>query len=121
MTRLGWALLVVSVVVFGCGPKSAPEPATPNDQRQPYRDAIAMVCDVDQRAGLTAVEDPLELGQRRTDYLTDNIKNPDAIYFRTMISVESERDQAKALRNEAKKVGLARCALADSIEEHAIE
>ena len=107
-------------VLSSCGPRSAPE--TPaSDGGQPYREAIQLICEVDQRAELSAVEDPIELGQRRTDFLNERVKNPDAIEFRTLISVQSERDQARALRSEAKRVGFQRCALADSIESVATD
>jgi hypothetical protein len=114
------SLCAFAVALSSCGPKSAPE-APANDGGQPYPQAIQLICDVDQRAALSAVEDPIELGQRRTDFLNERIKNPDAIEFRTLISVRSEREQAQALRNEAKGVGLQRCALADSIESSATD
>ena len=118
--RPGSVSCALCAMLWGCGPRSAPE--TPaNDGGQPYREAIQLICDVDQRAALTAIEDPIELGQRRTDFLNDRIKNPDAIEFRTLISVRSEREQAAALRSEAKGVGLPRCALADSIESSATD
>ena len=119
-SRSAHTLSALCVVLSSCGPRSAPE--TPaNDGGQPYREAMQLICEVDQRAGLTAVDDPLELGQRRSDFLNERVKNPDAIEFRTLISVRSERDQAQALRAEAKHAGLARCALADSIESAATD
>ena len=118
--RSGVVLSALWATLASCGPQSAPE--TPvNDGGQPFREAIQLICEVDQRASLTAIDDPLELGQRRTDFLNERVKNPDAIEFRTLISVRSEREQAAALRSEAKKAGFPRCPLADSIESTATD
>jgi hypothetical protein len=99
-----------------CGPSSA-EPAPSRPPAQSYRDALDLWCNVDQRAGLAALEDPLEKSQRRSDWLTEHVKNPDAIYLKTLLAVKSQSEQAHELRSEAKTAGLTRCPFADSLEQ----
>ena len=108
-------VLLLSVSASGCGPSSA-EPAPSRPPEQSYRAALELWCHVDDRAGLTALEDPIEKSQRRSDWLTDHVKNPDAIYLKTLLSVKSQADQAKELRAEAKGAGVGPCPLADSME-----
>ncbi len=84
---------------------------------QSYLDAIQSICDVDRLASITADDDPLSAGAKRSAWIQQHVENPDGIYLRTMLSVKGAGDQATALREEAKGVGLARCALADEIEK----
>jgi len=74
------------------------------------------MCDVDRLAGLSADEDPLGIGGRRTAWLADRIDNPDGIELKTYLSVKGAADQARMLRQSAKEAGLARCALAESLD-----
>jgi len=74
------------------------------------------MCEVDARAGLSAEEDPLAIGQKRTAWLGDHIDNPDGIEFRTLVSVKGPEDQAKMIRAKAAELGMKECPLADSIE-----
>jgi len=83
---------------------------------QSYAQALEAMCDVDRRAGLSSEEDPITIGQRRSAWIADHVENPDGIYLRTMISVKGPEEQAVAMRAEARKVGIGRCALADAIE-----
>ena len=108
--------LLVAVVVLLLPACTRPEPAAPAVQGQTYAQAVAIVCDVDRLAGITAAEaDPLALGQQRTEYVNAHVENPDGIYLRTMLSVKGAAEQATMLRAEAKKAGMSRCALADAL------
>ena len=104
---------VVGALVFGCArpPPDEPEPFV----GQSYCEALELICDVDQRAGLGAEADPIEKGQKREDYLGDHVKNPDAIYFRTLLKVKANTDKAAALREQAKQAGIERCAFAETV------
>lgn len=75
-----------------------------------------MLCNVDELASLSADENPLEIGQQRSQWLSDQVDNPDFIEFRTLISVKGPDEQARRIRSKAKEVGVAACPLADSIE-----
>ncbi|MDI1479502.1 hypothetical protein [Polyangium sp. y55x31] len=104
------------VLAVGCGASRAPEPAAPAQTGQTFADAVKLMCEVDQRAGLTAEEDPLAIGQQRTAWLADHIENPDGIEFRTLVSVKGPEEQAQMIRAKAKEIGMEKCPLADSIE-----
>jgi hypothetical protein len=104
------------LAVIGAGCAQRVEPQTPDPSGQTYAQAIAMICDVDRLAGLSD-DDPLSLGQRRSAWLGEHVNNADGIYFRTTLSVKGADDQAKALRDEARRVALEKCGLADSIEQ----
>ena len=115
MSYASAGLVLLIVFAAGCGPSSAePAPCRPPDQS--YHAALELWCQVDERAGLGTLEDPIEKSQRRSDWLTDHVKNPDAIYLKTMLSVKTQTDQAKELRAEAKGAGVAACPLADTLE-----
>lgn len=100
---------------FACA-RPAP-PQEPEYQGQSYREALDSICRVDQLAGLAGEGDPLEKSQKREDWLSESVKNPDAIYFRTMLKVQSAGEKSAALRAEAKKAGLGRCPLAEAIDQ----
>ena len=101
--------------VVGCA--RPPPPEEPEYQGQSYREAIDTICRVDQLAGLAAEGDPLDRSQKREDWLTERVKNPDAIYFRTMLKVQSAGEKSAALRDEAKKAGIVSCPLAEAIDQ----
>jgi hypothetical protein len=103
----------------GCGASAAEAPPPAASSSQTYAQAIQIICDVDRLAGLSDDQDPLAIGQKRTEWLSGRIDNPDGIYFRTVLSVKGPEDQATTLRQEAQQVGLPGCALADSIEQRA--
>ena len=62
----------------------------------------------------------LGIGRLRSEWLRDHIENPDAIYFQTMICVRTPSEQAAEIREQAKKAGIAMCALADSIDHSSV-
>ena len=103
---------------LGCAAKPAPEAEYKSDQS--YCDAIELMCDVDVRAKIDAEADILERGELRESYIGDNLKNPDAIYFRTLWRVKIPAERAQSLRDEAKEAGLSGCALADSLAQEQI-
>jgi hypothetical protein len=104
----------LALVGLACGRPAArapePEPA------QSYREALVLICEADRHVRPEAGADPLELAQAREDFLRGEIDNPDAIYFRTLLTVKSGPERAAALREEADKVGLTRCELAHTFE-----
>ncbi len=107
--------------LLGCG-GSAPESKSPSGaetsaSKQSYAQAISLMCDVDKLGSISAGEDPMSLGQKRSDWLQEHIDNPDGIYFRTLLGVKTAEEQAAALRDEAKKSGLPGCALSESLEK----
>ena len=96
---------------------SRPEPQAPPSGGQTFPEAVAMMCDVDKLAGLSAEADPLGIGQSRTDWITQHVDNPDAIELRTLLSVKGATEQSGMLRDKAKQVGQKSCTLADSLEK----
>ena len=100
----------------GCAARS-PEPEAPTPLaagEQTYPEAIRLMCEVDQRAAISAEADPIERAGLRSDFIIDHVKNPDGIEFRTLWSVKDEHEQARCLAAEAKKVGLPKCPLAEA-------
>ena len=109
------ALLPLSAaLLLACAP--AQTPPQPAASGQSFEDAMKAMCDVDRLAGLAGNSDPLTLGQRRTAWINAHVENPDGIELRTLVSVKGAADQAKMLREKATGCGVARCALADSLE-----
>ena len=111
-------LLIGAVLASGCGPRSQ-RAEEPGYAGQSHATAMTLICDVDRLAGLSAELDPIEIGQRRHDWLSERVKNPDAIYFRVVMRTKSGAEQAAMLRNEARVAGLPSCPLADSVESTA--
>lgn len=97
---------------------STPEPRAPEPPGQSFPAAVAMMCDVDRQAGLSAEADPLGIGAKRTAWITEKVDNPDAIELRTLLSVKGATEQARMLRQHAKGCGVGSCALADSLEKN---
>jgi hypothetical protein len=109
--RCSW---LVALLALGCAPQPAENVA---EQGQTFAQAMKLFCDVDGLAALSPDDDPIAIGQKRTAWITDKVENPDGIYLRTMLSVQPASDQAAELRKQAAKVGIAKCALADSVEK----
>jgi hypothetical protein len=110
-------LCFLCVALCGLACARPPPPEEPEYKGQSYREAIDTICKADQLAGLAGDGDPIERSQKREDWLSERVKNPDAIYFRTMLKVQSAREKSASLRDEAKKAGLGGCPLADTIAE----
>ncbi|XXX73743.1 hypothetical protein WMF30_39475 [Sorangium sp. So ce134] len=107
--------LLVFASLPACGP--APEANAPAAGGQTFPEAVAAMCEVDRRAGLDPEADPISVGQMRSAWIAEHVTNPDGIELRTMLSVKGAAEQGTMLREEAKKAGLARCALADTLEK----
>jgi len=107
----------VSLLALALSACAGPEidPANVPDNGQTYRDAVTTMCGVDETIGVGSDTDVLELADRRHEYLEGHVKHPDGIYFYTLFRTQGPKEQAQALRKEAKDVGLARCALADTL------
>lgn len=108
------ALALSSLTACACATTPAPKP--PADACQPFAAAVGMICDVDRLGAIAADADPLAAGPKRSAWIAQHVDNPDAIELRTLMSVKGAGEQAKMLREHAKEVGVARCALADSLE-----
>ncbi|WP_437765497.1 hypothetical protein WMF27_29630 [Sorangium sp. So ce281] len=106
--------LLLLTPLSGCS--QAPEAKAPAPGGQTFPESIAMMCDVDRRAGLDAEADPISVGQMRSAWIAEHVESPDGIELRTVLSVKGAAEQGAMLREEARKAGLARCALADSLE-----
>jgi hypothetical protein len=109
-------LFVVTVGLCACASPPCP-PEAPDSSGQSYQQAIALMCDVDQRAGIGDDVDPIDRAGRRSDYIQEHVKNPDGIEYRTYFSVKPTSDQARSLEAEAKSVGIKRCALVSSLRQ----
>lgn len=109
-------LFVVTVGLCACASPPCP-PEAPNSSGQSYQQAIALMCDVDRRAKIGDEVDPIDRAGRRSDYITENVKNPDGIEYRTYFSVKPAIDQARSLEEEAKSVGIRSCALVSSLKK----
>jgi hypothetical protein len=108
------ALVSIAVLFDGCA-QSAPAVA-PDESGQSFCDAMKVICDVDRLAGLTSHEDPIDVSQKRADFIRDHVMNGDAIYLRTLWSTQAAGERAKDMRVKASEVGVASCPLADSLE-----
>ncbi|WP_437323950.1 hypothetical protein [Sorangium sp. So ce381] len=109
-------LLALFVPAFLSACSKAPEAKAPAPGGQTFSEAVAMMCDVDSRAGLDPEADPISVGQMRSAWIAEHVESPDGIELRTMLSVKGAAEQGAMLRDEARKAGIARCALADSLE-----
>lgn len=108
---------VVTLGLCACASPPCPDAAAPDTSGQSFRDAIALMCDVDQRAGIDDATDPLERAGKRSDYINEHVKNPDGIEYRTYFSVKPTIDQAKSLETQAHDVGIQKCALVGSLKQ----
>lgn len=103
------------ISLAACAATPAPKP--PADACQPFAAAVGMICDVDRLGAIPAEADPLGAGPKRSAWIAQHVDNPDAIELRTLMSVKGAGEQAKMLREHAKEAGVARCALADALEQ----
>jgi len=106
-------------LLAGCSASSGPS-KHPREEGQSYHDAIEMMCHVDRLAGLSVDDDPIQIGAHRAEWIAEHIEHPDAIEFRTLITVRPPGEQARLLKQQAKSVGLEDCPLADSWEAEAV-
>lgn len=114
-SRLGCALCVVLACCCS-SQKKAEEPK--DDNGQSFGEAMRLVCHVDEHIAADDA-DPLELDQRRSDFLQDHVKNPDAIYHRTLWRTKSNVERAKTIRKLSREANVESCPYADRLEQEA--
>lgn len=109
--------VVLSIVIGGCAGET-PAPAAPvQTSKHSFPEAMKMLCNVDELAKLSPEEDLLEIGRKRSAWLSDEVDNGDFIEFRTLVSLKMPEEQAAKIRTKAKELGISSCPLADSIEK----
>lgn len=103
--------------IGGCAGET-PAPAAPaQTSKHSFPEAMKMLCNVDELAKLSPDDDLLEIGRKRTAWLSDEVDNGDFSEFRTLVSIKGPEEQALKIRSRAKEWGIETCALADSIEK----
>jgi hypothetical protein len=111
-----WAVLAIGLVACGA---EKPAPAAPvPTSKHTFPEAMKMLCNVDQLASLSPDDDLLEIGRKRSAWLSDEVDNGDFSEFRTLVSVKGPEEQAAKIRAKAKEVGVDKCPIADSIAEN---
>lgn len=103
------------LLVFACASQSRPKPVAVEEQS--YSAAIQQICDVDTLAGVVGTSDELERSRLREDYIVENTKNGDAIFFATVWRTKLPSERAEMLAEQAAKARIARCALVDALRE----
>lgn len=106
--------IALVLLVAACAPSRPP--AEPQETGQTFVQAMTIMCNVDRIASIDPNDDPIGAEQKRADYVRDTVTNGDAVYLRTMWSVEAAAERAKDMREKAAQVGIRRCPLADSLE-----
>jgi hypothetical protein len=106
-----WLLVLASLGATACGPASpAEDPSNQIHDDQSYAAALRMFCQVDQLSGANP-EDPLELAQRREDYLVEHVRNPDGQYFLTIWRTKGPAERAAMLEKELATTQISPCPL----------
>jgi len=85
------------------------------------KEVTALICDVDQHAGISPDTDPVDAESSRYDYLSEHITNPDGIYFYTLLRAKDPKEASKMLADEAKEMKLEKCDRAAALEAAAKE
>jgi len=125
MYRIRMGAQLVRFSGFSCGVAvsllvactSQVRPKTVDAESQSYAEAIRQICEVDTLAGVAAEDDELKRSRQREDYIVENTKNGDAIYFATIWRTKLPGERAPMLSAQAVKVGLSSCSLADALRE----
>lgn len=112
-------VLYFSVLVLGCATRGAVEQCAPAGG-QTYAEALHLICNVDALADLSASEDPLEIGQKRHDWLSERVVNGDAAYLRTILRTRDAGEQSRMLGEQAAEAGLKACPLARSLRDEGV-
>ncbi len=84
-------------------------------ESQSYAEAIRQICEVDTLAGVAAEDDELDRSRQRDDYIVENTKNGDAIFFVTIWRTKQPAERVTMLSEQAAKVGLSSCSLVDAL------
>ena len=107
------AFAQLALLPLGCAANnSAAHPAEPG---QSYVEALELICHVDERAGIDPEADPIGVDGARWDYIKAEVRNPDAVYFRTLLEVKDTDEQAEMLASEADRKQLDGCPLVDAL------
>jgi hypothetical protein len=109
-----WPWVTWALVLGACAGSTAPPAEDPSGQT--FRAALVLICEVDRRAELTEVDDPIALDRQREEWLMRHVVNGDGIYLITIWRTQSAAEQARTLRRQAQAEGIARCPLADALE-----
>lgn len=110
-----WGILSLALV---CCAAQNPAPVAPGpSSKHSFPEAMKMLCNVDQLAKLSPEDDLLEIGRKRSAWLSEEVDNGDFSEFRTLVSVKAPEEQVAKIRTKAKEVGIGNCPLADSIEK----
>lgn len=107
------ALSVLACLFLAC--TSQPRPVTPAVEGQSYAEALRLICDVDRHVAIPDGASELEVGQLRDDYIVENTKNPDAIYFVTVWRTKPPAERARLLNKEAQNQKIQACTLASEL------
>jgi hypothetical protein len=110
-----WTLLALALALFGCqhGDAGAPANRAPPDHPpvgEGYRADIANLCDSVHQSGADKVDDDQRIALIAM-WLGPNIKTPEGHQFLVSIQPLAGEAKAKALDDEAHRVGLSGCAL----------
>lgn len=106
-----WAFAVAVLSAGAC----VPEAKEPKYKGQSYEQAIRTMCNADELAGIAQEGDPVEKARKREEFMKERIENPDAIYFATLLKVQSPNEQSRALEKEACASAIKNCPLADEL------
>jgi hypothetical protein len=102
--------------ILGMACTAQQRPDTPPVEGQTYAEAIQLLCEVDERVGTPEGTSELELSQLREDYIVENTKHPDAIFFTTVWRTKPPREQAMLLKREALAQKITNCKLVQRLE-----
>lgn len=103
-------------MVLACASQS--RPVAPVVEGQTYAEALRLICDVDRHVTIPDGATELDVGQLRDDYIVENTKNPDAIYFVTVWRTKPPAERASLLDKEAKDQKLNDCPLASQLSRN---
>lgn len=108
-------LMGIGLGGLACVADKPPPKASNNGQS--FEAAMKLVCHVDDHVGISAGDDPLELDQRRADFLQSRVKNPEVIYHQTLWRVQATTQRAKTIRELSAQARLSSCPYADALEQ----
>ncbi len=113
-TELRHLWLALLPFALACAARTSPPPAQSTGQT--YAEALELICRVDERAGIDPDADPIGVEGARWDFIKAEVKNPDGVYFRTILEVKDAAEQAELLNAEVERVRLDDCPLLEVLE-----